>query len=130
MLSARWWLGVLAWDGALPFLVACVPLAVRSIFPPRDPAGIVVILLVPIGAALIRAQVACYQIARICDGAVPRTRQAAMAAAIVVLLYFEFATGAVVCSGDALGDLWLIPVVTYVGYLSIIAWALRPVRAC
>lgn len=102
-------LQIVGWDGALPLLVGSGPVAVKTIWPqPPGVVGLVLILAPPV-AALIRAHIGWHQIAQRCAGHAPWLRQAAMAAAIVLLFVFEAAVGILTFGNGLPAAVWSIP---------------------
>jgi hypothetical protein len=120
------WLLIVTWDGLLPAAIAAGPAIAENVFPKSDAAEIVVAVLVPIVAALIRSGVGVRQIGRITGDPIPRGRQLALAVAIILLLVLEGFVAALTFADDEPWSAWLTPIVLYVCYLVSIAMALRP----
>ena len=119
---------IVGWDGVLPLVVALGPILVKVVLPKGHIAEVVATVLIPILAALLRADLGWHQIARICNGHAPWMRQMAMAGAIVQLLLFEAAVGVLTIAGDAPAAAWLFPIAFYAFYLVMIRLALRSGR--
>jgi len=117
-------LRTIGWDGVLPPLVASAPLVVKLFFPNANVAKVLVITLVPVGAAITRAHFGVRQIARVCGGEVPFIRQMGMAGAIVLLLLFEAGVGVLTFSEDLPAEAWWFPIGFYTAYLVVIALVL------
>jgi len=116
----------IAWDGAWPLVVALGPILVRLVTP-RPPLAVGMFLFFcPLVAMCVRARMGWHQIANRCGGRAPWLRQIAMAFAIVVLFGFEGAVSILTFSPDIPALAWLVPLGFYAGYLSLIAFALRP----
>jgi hypothetical protein len=121
-------LQILGWDGALPLVVAVVPIVIKVICP-KPPGEICVFLVLsPPVAALIRAHIGWHQIAKRCAGRAPCLRQLAMAAAILLLLLFEAAVSVLTFADNFPAAAWWFPIGAYAGYLVMIAAALRSPR--
>ena len=128
--SALW--ASLTWDGILPLAVALFPLFVDTFFPPQQgqvhPLAFVACTLVPLAAAMARAHHAEGQIRKACEGKLPILRQFALAAAILVMGVFEVAVAVLTFMQQRPAQAWLIPLVAYALYLTIVSLALRPTR--
>jgi|SRR6266446_1553982 len=117
-------LQILGWDGALPLILALVPVVSRAIWP-KPPVGVAgVLVLAPPVAALIRAHIGWHQIARRCGGRAPWWRQITMAVAILLLLVFEAAVGVLTFADGVPAWAWWIPIGVYAGYLAVISLTL------
>jgi hypothetical protein len=119
-------LRTIGWDGVLPPIVASAPLIVKALFPNANIAKVLVVTLVPVAAAIIRAHFGVRQIARACGGEVPFFRQIGMAAAIVLLLLFEAGVGILTFSEDLPAEAWWFPIGFYSAYVTMIALVLWP----
>lgn len=119
-------LSFVGWDGALPLAVVAAQFISRMLLVGADAAMIASIIVAPIIAALIRAQVGYQQIAENCGGTAPAWRQIALALAIALLLAFEILWGALAAADGAPAAAWIVPVGCYLAYLVMIVLALRP----
>ena len=126
MRSTSWLWRAAAWDGILPVAVALVPIALRTLFPPPNPIVPFAAVFLPIFAAMIRASIGVRQIARVCGGAAPVSRQLGLAAAIVMLLLFELSVGVLATTDGEPAEFWWFPVTMLSLYLITISFALRP----
>ena len=114
------------WDGVLPLAAGCAPLLVKLLLPRRHIAEVVATLIIPMFAALVRSTIGYRQITHVCGGRAPLGRQLALAAAIVLLLGFEFLAGALTFEKNAAGAIWPWLAGVYFAYLVAIRLALRP----
>lgn len=129
MNNRPWWHSSIGWDGILPFTVALLPLIVKHAFP-RGHIAEVVVLIVPLLAALVRTHFGWARLIRLFESNVPWTRQVALAMAIVLLLVFEVGTTiATLVGNDFPKELWCYPIVSYVAYFVTICWTMRPPHA-
>lgn len=119
-------LKTVGWDGILPFLVALTPFLLSRIFLGANGAELVFVFLVPVLAALVRASIGVFEIAMICEGETPLLRQVAMAAAIIVLFFFESVAGVMAMAKRGPPNAWIVPCALYAVYLVLIWLALRP----
>ncbi len=120
-------LQIAGWDGVLPLLVGVAPAVVKAICN-NPPVGVgAMLVLVPPGAALIRAHIGYHQITRRCGGRAPLWRQVTMSLAILLLLVFEAAV-AVLTFADHPAWAWCVPIGVYAGYLVVINVTLWPPR--
>ncbi len=131
MFSPRtlWFVRTLSWDGLLPLIVVLGTFFIRVAGKNLEELQLIVVLLVPLMFAFLRAHLAYGQIARTCHGQVPIHRQFAVAAAIVVLLGFETLANALTMTDKEPLEAWLVVGGFYLVYLALICFALRPCRA-
>ena len=127
MRRSFWLWRAAGWDGVLPVAVASVPIGLRTLFPPPNPIVPFAVVFVPIFAAMIRASIGVRQIARVCGGTAPVSRQLGLAAAIVMLLLFELSVGVLATTDGEPAEFWWFPVTMLSLYLITISFALRPV---
>lgn len=128
MSSASRLRSIIGWDGVLPIAVGMAPAITPAVFPKGHIAEVAAAVLVPVVAALVRASVGYQQITLVCAGSTPRTRQAAMAIAITLLLLFEATSGVLTCVDDEPLSAWLFPIGLYFAYLITIVLTLWPAR--
>jgi len=99
----------------VPGLVALVPFATRLWFPANSITLLAVVVLVPMGAALVRADVGYREFRSMGLFRPPAWRQLLLALAISLLL-FEIVAGLIPLMGDAPFIAWLIPLSIYICY--------------
>jgi len=105
--------------------VAASPTLLRAILPHRDLAELAAAILVPIIAALLRAEQGARQFE---SRGIPATlgRQFLLGCAIAALLLFESVSGVLHCARDEPPSAWLVVGAIYLAYLFLIVPALRP----
>jgi hypothetical protein len=119
----------LAWDGLLPVFVLLVNLVPRFLFAQVNPVLVMVTaFVVPLFAALARASMAYDQLKSICGGTPGVLRQIGVAIAIVLLLGFEAAVGAMTWANNVAAGEWLAAGGLYAAYLLVISLSLLPPR--
>ena len=124
--SRPWLLSVLVWDGMLPALVFASPRLLAACLPgAKVLANLLSCLMVPVVAALLRADAGHWQLLAITKGKPGLVRQFLLAGAIVLLLLSEALAAAFQCRGNVPIEGWLAVVVIYLIYLVLIILALR-----
>jgi hypothetical protein len=120
-----WLLSIIGWDGCLPVVVAIAPVILPIVIPKRDIAELTAVIMVPIIAALARAQHGYRQLeAR--WGHATLGRQFLLGCAVGMLLLFEGFSGALLCARGVPPSAWLTAGTFYLVYLGLIVLALRP----
>ena len=119
------WLSALAWDGALPLLVAAAAGFLSVAFPQNDMVEIAAVVLLPMVAALVRASIGVRQLAAICGEAPSIARQLLFSAAIATLLMFEMYSG-VLLRVAVPWTFWWPAAALYLVYLALVLCAVRP----
>ena len=124
-MSIAWLVSVIAWDGAVPLIVAVSPVSLPPVLPGHELGELTAVLLVPALAALLRAHVGFRQIEKRGLRAT-LGRQFLFGSAIAALMLFEGVFGLLHCAGDAPAAAWLSAGGIYFVYLSFIVPALCP----
>ena len=120
---------MIGWDGVVPGLVALVPFATRLWFPANSITVLAVVVLVPMGAALVRADVGYREFRSMGLFRPPAWRQLLLALAISLLLLFEIVAGLIPLMGDAPFIAWLIPLSIYICYFICVVAAFTTVAS-
>jgi hypothetical protein len=124
--AERLWLrlpSLLNWDGLLPLIAPSSTMLV-SLVPGWLGLGPLVAVFVPILVALARAAIAQRQIERACGDGRTFLRQIVLAMAIVLLLFLEITTSALILANAPL-KFWAFAAIVYVAYFGCISYALR-----
>ena len=124
-----WWHRLIGWDGVVPGLVALVPFATRLWFPANSITVLAVVVLVPMGAALVRADVGYREFRSMGLLRPPAWRQLLLALAISLLLLCEIVAGLIPLMGDAPFIAWLIPLSIYICYFVCVVAAFTTVSS-
>ncbi len=112
---------MLGWDGLLPLVTP-----ICTLISAQGPHFLqsVVVTIVPMIVALVRAKIGQRQLVRTCGDGKNNNRQRAMGSAIVLLLFLEIVTSTLVLGKPIMS--WEGGALLYVGYLVCITYALRP----
>jgi hypothetical protein len=113
LMEAGWLATALCWDGLLPLVAFLAPWFVKVACRKGDIAEVVVVVLVPIGLALLRMSLAQQTLRRQFGSRIRPLRQIGLGLAIVTLLFVEIAHGLLVFAPEA-------PIVPY----AIAGWLL------
>ncbi len=124
----EWFWSAIGWDGFLPVAIASYPAIVCLAFPGNPAANFLMVVWVPIIAALFRAHHGYYQIEKRVGGRASLGRQFFLGCAIILLLVFESLSAALHGAAGAPPSVWLVAGVVYLCYLALTMIALRPAR--
>jgi hypothetical protein len=98
---------------------------VKWLLPRNDVAEVVVAIVAPIIAALIRSAAGWHQLEQAWGNFIPRDSQVALGVAIVLLMLLEGITAMLTFADDEPGSAWITPAILYVAYLVTITYAQR-----